>query len=201
MYKIAAFIEFNKIITNKILLQKKNIKKKFGKQIYLDHPVHLTLFTLYIKKISELKNIYLNNSHKYSKPVTINVNKAGIFFNDPLTNGHTFFYYIRKTKKITEIQLNHLKKINNKINVIKNNINLFKIPILKKNYKKFGFPFSGKVWVPHITIASIKGIKKNDKFVKKFLSSKIKLKSKINQIKFYKIHNDKHDFLFSVKDF
>ena len=50
MYKIAAFIEFNEIITNKILLQKKKFKKKFGDQIYLNHPVHLTLFTLHIKK-------------------------------------------------------------------------------------------------------------------------------------------------------
>ena len=200
MYKIAAFIEFNKIITNKILLQKKNVKKKFGKQIYLDHPVHLTLFTLNIKKISDLKNIYLDNSLKYTKPITINVTKPGIFFNDPLTKGHTFFYYIQKTKKLSKIQLKHLKKINNKINVLKKNCNKFKIPILKKNLKKFGFPFAGQVWIPHITIASIKGIRENDKFIKKFLTSKIKLKSHVNEIKFYKIHNDKHHFLFNVKD-
>ena len=201
MYKIAAFIEFNEIIRNKILLQKKKVKKKFGKQFYLNHPVHLTLFTLNIKKISELKNIYLNKVSKNTRQISIYVTRAGIFFNDPLTNGHTFFYHIRKTKKIKEIQLKHLKKINNKINVLKNNSNAFKIPILKKNYKKFGFPFSGKVWIPHTTIASIKGIRKNDKFVKEFLSSKIKLKSQVNEIKFYKIRNDKHDFLFNVKDF
>ena len=35
MYKIAAFIEFNKIITKKILNQKKELKKKFDNQIYL----------------------------------------------------------------------------------------------------------------------------------------------------------------------
>ena len=57
MYKIAAFINFNKTFNNKVLLQKHKIKKKFGKQIYLDHPVHLTLFTLDIKKISSLRKI------------------------------------------------------------------------------------------------------------------------------------------------
>ena len=201
MYKIAAFIEFNKIITNKIISQKKIVKKKFGKQIYLNHPVHLTLFTLHIKKITQLKNVYLNNSLKCTKPITINVTRAGIFFNDPLTNGHTFFYHVRKTKKISEIQLKHLKKINNKTNVSKKNYNKFKIPILKKNFKKFGFAFSGRVWIPHITIASIKGIKKNNKFVKEFLTSKIKLKSQVNEIKFYKILKNKHYFLFNVKDF
>ena len=59
MYKIAAFIEFDKKIKKKILKQKKIIKKKFGDQSYLNHPVHLTLFTLKIQKISELKKIYL----------------------------------------------------------------------------------------------------------------------------------------------
>ena len=66
MYKIAAFIEFDNRITNKILNQKKIVKKKFGNQIYLNHPVHLTLFTLNIKKINELKRIYINNKDKES---------------------------------------------------------------------------------------------------------------------------------------
>jgi hypothetical protein len=65
MYKIAAFIKFNKSFENKVLLQKDKIKKKFGKQIYLDHPVHLTLFTLNIKKITALRNIY--NKKKINK--------------------------------------------------------------------------------------------------------------------------------------
>ena len=53
MYKIAAFIEFDKKITQKILNQKKIVKKKFGNQIYLNHPVHLTLFTLNVKNIDK----------------------------------------------------------------------------------------------------------------------------------------------------
>ena len=58
MYKIAAFINFDKTFANKVSLQKHKIRKLFGKQIYLDHPVHLTLFTLNIKKITSLRNIY-----------------------------------------------------------------------------------------------------------------------------------------------
>ena len=58
MYKIAAFIEFNKIITKKILNQKKEIKKKFGNQIYLKHPVHLTLFTFILKNRPIKKALY-----------------------------------------------------------------------------------------------------------------------------------------------
>ena len=201
MYKIAAFIEFDKKITNKILSQKKIVKKKFGNQIYLKHPVHLTLFTLNIKKISELKNIYMNDKDKQSKPFSIIITRPGIFYNDPLTGGHTFFHHIKKDKKISEIQLKHLKKINKKLNVFKNNIKLFKNDILKNNYKKYGFPFVDKIWVPHTTIASIKNLKKNNKYIKQFLSKKIKLKCFVEEIKFYKIIKNRHEFLFNVKDF
>lgn len=201
MYKIAAFIEFDKKITNKILSQKKVVKKKFGHQIYLKHPVHLTLFTLNIKKISELKNIYMNDKDKQSKPFSIFITRPGIFYNDPLTGGHTFFHHIKKNKKISEIQLKHLKKINKKLNVFKNNIKLFKNDILKNNYKKYGFPFVDKIWVPHTTIASIKNLKKNNKYIKQFLSKKIKLKCFVEEIKFYKIIKNRHEFLFNVKDF
>lgn len=200
MYKIAAFIEFDDKITQKILNQKKKIKEKFGEQIYLNHPVHLTLFTLKIQKISELKKIYLEERKKKYKVVLIEVKSPDIFVDDPITHGHTIFYKIRKSKQIKDIQLAHLKKINKKIKVLKNDIHLFNIPILKSNYKKYGFPFVGKVWIPHSTIASLENIKPNNKFVRRFLKSKINLKCLVNEIKFYKIVKDKHDFLFSVRN-
>ena len=201
MYKIAAFIEFDKNITKKILYQKKVVKKKFGNQIYLKHPVHLTLFTLNIKKINELKKIYINDKGKQSKPFSVSLTKPGIFYNDPLTGGHTFFHHIKKNKKISEIQLKHLKKINNNLGVLKKNIKLLKNNILQNNYKKYGFPFVGKIWIPHTTIASIKNLKKNDKYIKQFLMKKIKLNCFVKEIKFYKIIKDRHKFLFNVKDF
>lgn len=201
MYKIAAFIEFDKKITNKILIQKKLVKKKFGNQTYLNHPVHLTLFTLNIKKISELKKIYMNYKKKQSKPFSVYLTKPGIFYNDPLTGGHTFFHHVKKNKKIGEIQLKHLKKINDNLIVFKKKTNLFGNKILKNNYKKYGFPFAGNIWIPHTTVASIKNLKNNNKYIKQFLSVKIKLRCVIREIKFYKIVKERHDFLFNVKDF
>ncbi len=201
MFKIAAFIEFDKKITKKILHQKNLVKKNFGKQIYLDHPVHLTLFTIKIKKISTLREIYRKKEKKLNIPFYITITSSDVFINDPLTGGHTIFYKIRKNKKIHELQLKHIKKINNKIQVLKKETELFKIPILKKNYQKYGFPFVGKIWVPHITIASIKNIERSHKYINKFLKSKLNLKCLVSEIKFYKISKNKHDFLFSTKEF
>ena len=200
MYKIAAFIEFDKKIKNIILQKKKEVKQKFGFQTYLDHPVHLTLFTIYINNISKLKKTYLNLTHKISKPFYIYFTNPGIFRNDPLTGGDTFFYKIKKNRKISELQINHLKKINKNLKVFKKKEYIFKDVILKKNYKAYGFPFVGDIWIPHVTVASIKNF--NDrKFVREFLSFKPKLKYKIKEIKFYKIINEKHIFLFNVKNF
>ena len=200
MYNIAAFIKFNKKIENKILVQKRKVKKLFGDQTYLNHPVHLTLFTLKIKKISELKFFYKKlESKKKTKSLIISLSSADIFVDDPLTSGHTIFYKIKKNKALNLIQIDHLKKINKKITVLKNDLHLFKNLSLRKNYKDFGFPFAGKIWLPHITIASIKNIKSQHKFIRDFLKTKISLKCIIDEIKFYKVIKDKHTFLFKTK--
>ena len=200
MYKIAAFIKFHKKIENKILLQKKKVKNLFGDQVYLNHPVHLTLFTLKIRKISELKIFYKKlESKRETKSLIISLSSADIFLDDPLTGGHTIFYKIKKNKVLNLIQIDHLKKINKKITVLKNDLHLFKNLTLRKNYKDYGFPFVGKIWLPHITIASIKNIKSQDKFIRDFLKTKINLKCVIDEIGFYKVIKDKHTFLFKTK--
>ena len=202
MNKIAAFITFNKKIEQKILSQKNRVKKKFGNQIYLDHPVHLTLFTLEIKKIKILKNLYKNLQRNLNENrIDIQINKSGVFINDPLTNGHTLFYGIKKNTLLSKVQLKHLKFINKKISVSKKKINTFKDRNLKANYKKYGFPFAGKIWIPHITVASIKNIDKDHIFIKRFLKSKIKLKHNAKDIKFYRVSNNKHYFLFKTNLF
>ena len=198
MINIGAFIEFDKKINNKVLDYKKRVKKNFGNQRYLNHPVHLTLFTVKIKKVSELKRIYKNDINKKSKPFKIHLTSPNIFFNDPLTKGHTLYYKIKKTQKLKNVQMKHLIKINKNIMVDKSGSFFFKNTILKKNYKKYGFPFTESIWIPHTTIASIEGIKKEDVFIKDFLKSKLDLKYNVTCIKFYKIMKNKHKFLFRV---
>jgi 2'-5' RNA ligase len=198
MYKIAAFINFDKTFANKVSLQKHKIRKLFGKQIYLDHPVHLTLFTLNIKKITSLRNIYNKTKINDKKKLEIKINSTGMFVNDPLTNGHTLFYGLKKNPLLKSIQMKHLKKINKNIKVLKKNSNIFKSPILKKNYDKYGFPFAGKIWIPHITLASLRKIDENHSFIKNFLKIKIDQKFLIKNIEFYKISKNKHHFLFKT---
>ncbi len=202
MYKIAAFLKLKKANEKKVLNYKKKVKTKFGKQIYLDHPVHLTLFTLRIRSLSKLKTIYLKlNSKKNKKKINLKLYKSAIFYNDPLTNGHTLYFQVMKSKELISAQIKNLIFINKKIKVFKNEANIFENIKLKKNYNKYGFPFAGDIWVPHVTISSINNINTNHKFLKEFLRYKIKLKETIEYIEFYEIKNDKHFFLFKTKFF
>ena len=198
MYKIAAFITFEKKLEKKIITQKLIVKRKFGNQIYLNHPVHLTLFTIKINKISLLKKIYQKiKRYKLFNSIKFQTNKAGVFLNDPLTNGHTLYYGLKKNNLLMKAQLKHLKYINRNM-VVEKNKNNFNDRTMNKNYKKYGFPFAGKIWVPHITVSSIGKIKKNNIFIKRFLRSKINFKSSVKYIKFYRVIKDKHQYLFET---
>ena len=97
MHKIAAFLTFNNKVEKRILHFKKKVKSKFGKQIYLNHPVHLTLFTLNVKKLDELKKLYYGvNLKKKNKSIKVSILSAGVFFNDPITGGHTLYFSLKK---------------------------------------------------------------------------------------------------------
>ncbi len=91
------------------------------------------------------------------------------------------YYGIKNNKSLSSAQIKHLKIINKKLSVFKKNIYLFKNKTLKNNYKKYGFPFAGKIWIPHITVASIKDITKDHIFIKRFLKSKINCNCKIKK--------------------
>ena len=176
--------------------------RKFGNQIYLSHPVHLTLFTLDIKRLNDLKKTYSQYKlKKQKKNLKLTLSKTGIFYNDPLTNGHTLYFSVNKNKELLNLQTKNLKLINKKIDVIKKNIKIFNNSMLKKNYKRYGFPFAGNIWIPHITIASIKNINPKDNFLINFLKIKVKFSDIINEIKFYKVKNNKHFFLFKTDIF
>ena len=134
-----------------------------------------------------------------TKPIKIKITSTGVFLNDPLTKGHTLFFNLRKNIFLNKIQMNHLKIINKNIKIVKKDKNIFKDTIYKKNYNKYGFPFVGKIWIPHVTVASIKKINSDHLFIKNFLKIKVDLKDLINSIEFYKIIKNKHYFLFKTK--
>ena len=113
LYKLVCFLKFNKKIEKEILNLKNLVKKKFGKQIYLDHQVHLTLFTFKTRHLKEINSLYkkLNFTEKKNQNLKITINKTNIFYNDPLTKGHTIYFEIKKNLHLNLLQQKHLKTL------------------------------------------------------------------------------------------
>ena len=154
--KIGIFVEPPKNRSNFLYHWKRLIKKNFGNQKYLTHPLHTTIAVFKLKK--RIKNDFylsLKNEMKLFTKFKISITKSNIFYNDELTGGDTLFFSIKKDPKLIRFQ----KKILKHFNQIDQNIcrdDFFKNKNFQSNYKKFGFPFVGQDWIPHFTIASVK---------------------------------------------
>ena len=199
--KIGIFIEPTKKKFNYLNKWKRIIKKKFGNQKYLSHPLHTTIAVFDVKK--KIKNDFYQKLKKKMSTYNsfkINVTKPSIFYNDILTGGDTLFFGIKKNQKFILFQ----KKILNQFNQINNNIYRkvsFKNKRYQSNYKKFGFPFVGIDWIPHFTIASIKSnLKKKDEIYKDFLSEKnFNKELEVKYFSIWQINKDKHKIIFKFK--
>ena len=199
--KIAIFIEPSNEINKKIIKWKKLIKRSFGNQKYSNHPVHLTLAVYKFKK--RPTNFFYNSLKKdisIIKKFNIYLSKANVFYNDELINGNTLYFSVKKKQKIFNLQKKIILNFKNlrKNMIIKRN---FKNLKLNKNSLNYGFPFVGKIWIPHLTVSSISlssDKNKMSKLIEDFLSQKIHNKKiKVNKISIWKINGDKHKKIYS----
>lgn len=169
--KIALVIKLDKKTEKKIQLLKNFFKINTSKCLYLDDFPHLTLISTNVQlNLRELRKM---NLCIHDKNIKIEISKPEIFGTDLLTNGKTFFFKVKKNKKLFNLQVftsNFLQKYvkkNKIINLFKKNTDEF------KSLMKYGFPFVGKHWIPHVSICSVLDAKINQKVYTKFLKTKI----------------------------
>ena len=161
--KIAIFIEPSVKNLRMISKWKELVNKQFGYQKYLDHPAHSTLAVFDLKKKID-SSFFEKLEDKIStfKKFNLTISKSSIFYKDPLTKGDTLHYIIKSNKNLIHLQkiiLIHFKDIEK--NLKKNQ--KYSNKKFDNNYKKYGFPFVGKDWIPHFTIASIRSTIKKKK--------------------------------------
>jgi 2'-5' RNA ligase len=172
--------------------QKKLVRTIVGEQKYLSEPPHLTLIVFTSKKIQEIIKV-LKGISKTIKKFSINLSDFKIFYNDIQTKMNTITYSLSKQEE------EYLKTIQSKIILGVNKFNTKDFlkkeseiyskmkKIEKENIKKYGFPFVGKNWIPHITIVSIEPSKFSrvfEKLKENFLSGVFN----IDSIGLYKIN-------------
>ena len=160
--------------------------------VYLNHPVHSTIFMFngYEEDQSEIINSI--------KSAKINFKLEGwkIFENDLLTKSDTLVLAFKPDLKVFEFQKNLAEAL----------LKFIREPFLYKNewegiykesYDRYGFPFVGQHWIPHITIASFKN--KGKSLFEQAKSAKINLNQEIleGRISLFKIFGETHKHVYT----
>ncbi len=171
-----------------------SLKNRFRKiepdSFFLNHPPHATIFLFNAHEqdqfqiISRIKNIKID----------FLVDTWKIFENDLVTGGDTLSIALATNSLVFDFQCDLAESL----------LNFIKQPIFynnnwegkyKESYNRYGFPFVGSHWVPHLTIASVK--KEGKKLINEIKKTKINL----NQIEssgslaLFKIVGDSHQLI------
>lgn len=169
--KIAIVIKLDKKSEKKIKNLKNFFKEKHSKCLYVDDFPHITLLTAKVKlNLNELCKIDLNIN---SKPIKIDISKPKTFSEDLLTGGKTFFFRVEKNKKLLDLQVNISNFFRKYLQKIEINEIFKKSSKEYKSLKRYGFPYVGKHWIPHVSICSVLDSEINQKVYKKFIDSKV----------------------------
>lgn len=195
--KIAILIKPTYLINQKIINIKKNFKNNFLKCLYIDDFPHITLLTIntnintrLLKKIEIPINL---------QKIKISIGNPGIFPNDKLTNGKTYYFKIKKNINLFKLQLIISKYFKPYINKTKKG-NIFpKNSNESKSFKMYGFPYVGTHWIPHITICSVLDKVISNKSEVLFLKKKINLNFLANEILICKISSRNLKILKKIK--
>ena len=191
--KIGIFILPPSILKNKILIEKKHIKKKFGNQTYLSHPPHLTIFVFETEKKNE-KNIKKIKTFKHKGKIKFKLKNLSLFKNDISTNQTTVFYKVKKSRNHNSFQKKIIEIFSYFIDSLPKD-STFKNDAMNENYLKYGYPFIGINWKPHFTLASVNKTVVKNTYFKSLLHQKIEFEFVVKQIGIYRISGDKHTLI------
>ena len=193
---IGVFIEPKGKCNDFIKRWKKLFKSEFELNNYASHPPHLSIYVGNLK-LNKSLILELQKLSKKFNEMEIVINKLDIFQNDIFTNKDTIFLKVKKNNKLLKYQLCVAKIVKNYILSSKKKIK-FSNKNLDESYQNFGFPFVGKHWIPHFTLASVKSFD-NSNLYKKIIKEKILFKFKINKISLWKINKEKHKKILDIK--
>jgi len=156
------FLEPDEILSKKVRNIKKEVKFLVGDQLYLKDEPHLTIHHADFKNINEWDREFAQIIRKIKEDlgkIQIRISGWTIFKKDA-TKQHTL------SCKIDEKNTESLKKIQKQIADF---LNKYRNPIIIQRYKnlypelglterqnleKYGFPFIGDIFKPHISIAT-----------------------------------------------
>ena len=180
----------NKELNQYVELWKNRFRKIEPDAFFLNHPVHSTIFLFNAQEqdqsqiISRIKNI----------KITFVVDSWKIFYNDLVTRGDTLSVGLVPNDLAFEFQQDLSESL----------LDFIKTPLFydniwegkyKESYDRYGFPFVGSHWIPHLTIASVK--KEGKKLIDEIKTTTINLNLKESggSLALFKILGDSHQLI------
>lgn len=159
MTKYVFTLEPEKNLYEKILSIKDLAREKVGEQQYLKDEPHLTLYVSNLDDIKKWDDGLAKIVENY-KDISIDIDRWHLFIDDPITHKDTITINIEKSSTIIlhnlqDILINELVKFKKDelLNRYKNSYNNMNEEF-KNNVDYCGYPFAGKIWLPHFGIAS-----------------------------------------------
>lgn len=189
MIKLGVFYCVDSDIINKVESIKSFFSGKSRDSKYLNHLAHSTLYVFEIdpKKINDVVEKF-DSLQKVLSPVSSQITKWRVFERDILTGLNTLCLEIEITKGLKLLQLNVVESLC-KFHSSKKNIGFN--GDLKFSNDKYGYPFVGDHWIPHITIGSLDIDKKKlTDFSEGMFNFPREIK--INNLGLFKIETDSH---------
>ncbi|MFM7358561.1 MAG: 2'-5' RNA ligase family protein [Sediminibacterium sp.] len=125
-----------------------------SKAAYLTHPVHSTIFLFNTHVHHEVLVQYLEDHLIELKQFEVKITGWHVFYNDILTQKHTLTIGLVRNQILNNLQVG----IADKIIQLPTEPNHYKCQWegdYEYSYAKWGYPFVGSHWIPHITVASL----------------------------------------------
>jgi hypothetical protein len=156
---------------------------------YLHHLVHATLFLFYGEKQKEVEYASLI---KKDAPIFKSAEWL-VFENDAVTGGDTLTIGLEKTEDWELLQLDLAEGLKPHILKLIEYPNEWSGPF-KISHQNYGFPFVGKHWMPHVSIASFK----NKSFIQEAIDTPIKI-NEINcgELALFRIEGETHTRIYA----
>ena len=194
----AVFIEPEGELRNNILKWKKMVEAKFPNQSYCSHPPHSTLIYVNIKQ-EEMALVAVGKALVGLPALNNKIVEAGVFWNDSATGGgHTLYWKIQSNQILFDLQRQVAESLHP---FISNNLEpkfVKKLPLLKNSFDRYGFPFIGNHWIPHMTIASLQ-TRRDHPLIEEFLKQTGKYGMDVNEVSCWRVENDQHFCLIRQK--
>ena len=195
---IAIFIEPQGELKTNLLMWKAKVEENLPGQFYCSHPPHSTLIHVNVKHEAMAIEI-IGKSLQYFSAFINKVIETGIFWEDSATGGgHTLFWKIHPNQLLFDLQtqvaeaLSPLLANNTAPEFVKND------PVLKESFDRYGYPFIGVHWIPHMTIASLQ-TRRDHPLIEEFLKQTGKYGMDVNEVSCWRVENDQHFCLIRQK--